>query len=241
MAQAYQPPRELPLPREQRDAFRAKLMARTPRWYSPYWHLGLTSVFGVAVVIAALATVRALHPLELLTILASFLISNATEWRAHKDLLHQRSPIAPVLYDRHTPIHHVLFVTEDMEVREPGEWRMVLIPPYGVMLIAVANAPLAAGIRLAGYPNIAALFLASNVAYVVMYEWLHLAYHLPQQSWVGRLGLVRALRRHHAIHHDPRLMQRYNFNVTIPLWDLVRRTYVGASERESAAHAGVKS
>jgi sterol desaturase/sphingolipid hydroxylase (fatty acid hydroxylase superfamily) len=37
---------------------------------------------------------------------------------------------------------------------------------------------------------------------------------------------VRILRRHHAIHHDPRLMQRYNFNVTVPLWDWVRGTIV---------------
>jgi sterol desaturase/sphingolipid hydroxylase (fatty acid hydroxylase superfamily) len=35
---------------------------------------------------------------------------------------------------------------------------------------------------------------------------------------------VRALRRHHAVHHDPELMQRWNFNVTVPLWDLVRGT-----------------
>ena len=60
--------------------------------------------------------------------------------------------------------------------------------------------------------------------YVVSYEWMHLAWHLPEDTFIGSLGLVRGLRQHHAVHHDPRLMQKWNFNVTVPLWDLVRRT-----------------
>jgi sterol desaturase/sphingolipid hydroxylase (fatty acid hydroxylase superfamily) len=60
--------------------------------------------------------------------------------------------------------------------------------------------------------------------YVLSYEWLHLAYHLPQDTVLGRNPLVRVLARHHARHHDPRLMQKWNFNVTVPLWDWVRGT-----------------
>jgi len=59
---------------------------------------------------------------------------------------------------------------------------------------------------------------------VLSYEWLHLSYHLPPESRVGRLRPIRALCRHHALHHDPRLMQRWNFNVTVPFWDWVMRT-----------------
>ena len=62
------------------------------------------------------------------------------------------------------------------------------------------------------------------MGYVVSYEWLHLSYHLPPESFIGRLWLVRVLKKHHATHHDPQLMQKWNFNVTIPLWDLVRGT-----------------
>ncbi len=36
--------------------------------------------------------------------------------------------------------------------------------------------------------------------------------------------IIRALRTHHARHHDPRLMQRWNFNVTVPLFDAVMGT-----------------
>ena len=60
--------------------------------------------------------------------------------------------------------------------------------------------------------------------YVVSYEWLHLSFHLPATHFIARLGVVKKLKRHHATHHDPRLMQKWNFNVTVPLWDWVRGT-----------------
>jgi hypothetical protein len=153
-----------------------------------------------------------------------YLLSNATEWRAHKDLLHRRRWPFQVLYDRHTPTHHRIYHTEDMAVRSRREWRLVLLPAYGVALIALGTFPLALGLSRWVGTNVAALTLATGMLYVVSYEWLHLAYHLPQEHPVARLGWIRALRAHHARHHDPRLMQRWNFNVTVPLWDLVRGT-----------------
>ena len=83
--------------------------------------------------------------------------------------------------------------------------------------------------------NMALLFLSTCVFYTLSYEWLHLAYHLPADSFIGRRWLVRVLRRQHATHHAPELMQRWNFNVTLPLWDVLRGTlYKGSSARERA-------
>ena len=30
--------------------------------------------------------------------------------------------------------------------------------------------------------------------------------------------------RHHALHHDPKLMQKWNFNVSLPLWEAGEET-----------------
>ena len=68
------------------------------------------------------------------------------------------------------------------------------------------------------------MFVATFAMYVVTYEWLHLAYHLPPDGPIGRLAPVRWLRRHHAAHHRPALMQKWNFNITLPLWDWLRGT-----------------
>jgi sterol desaturase/sphingolipid hydroxylase (fatty acid hydroxylase superfamily) len=62
------------------------------------------------------------------------------------------------------------------------------------------------------------------MGYVVAYEWLHLAYHLPADSRIGRSRFIGWLRRHHATHHTPELMQRWNFNVTVPFADWVLGT-----------------
>lgn len=210
--------------RERREALRARANAATPRWYSPWFHLLFPSLVGLGAAAAALLSLGAVRPLELLLPLVVWVVANATEWRAHRDLLHRRTWPVTRAYDDHTPMHHGIFVRDEMPIRSARELRLVLIPPWGILLILLAVAPFAAGLIWLGQPNLACLFLATCMLYVVSYEWCHLAYHLPPEGFVGRRWLVRVLRRHHATHHDPTLMQRWNFNVTVPLWDWVRGT-----------------
>jgi sterol desaturase/sphingolipid hydroxylase (fatty acid hydroxylase superfamily) len=207
-----------------RAAFRAELLRRQPGWYSPVLHLAFPSLFALGVAIACGLALGNLRPVELLTVPVVLLLSNAAEWRIHRDLLHRRRRLATVLYDRHTPEHHRVFVAGDMAIRELRELRLVLIPFYGIIGVVLLDAPVAAALVLAGLPNVAALFLATSALYVASYEMLHLCYHLPDDGFIGRRRLVRALRRHHEIHHHPPLMQAWNFNVTVPLWDFVRGT-----------------
>ena len=101
----------------------------------------------------------------------------------------------------------------------------MLIPAVGVLGIIATSLP---GAALAGWlfgANVGWLFLLTSGAYVTSYELTHLAYHLPAHSFIGRRAFVRAMREHHARHHDPRLMQKWNFNVTLPLADWIFRTY----------------
>jgi sterol desaturase/sphingolipid hydroxylase (fatty acid hydroxylase superfamily) len=202
---------------------RDRLIAAIPPGYSPGLHLAFPSCVGIGAVIAAALLLRDLRAVELVTIPAVFLFSNGAEWRAHRDLLHRRTKPLEVLYDRHTE-HHRVYTTDDMAIRDRREFRLVLIPAYGILAVAAAAAPAPIVLVLLGLRNVALLWLATALAYVVAYEWLHLAFHLPPTSFFGRLRLVARLRRHHAVHHDPRLMLRWNFNVTFPIWDWVRGT-----------------
>ena len=43
---------------------------------------------------------------------------------------------------------------------------------------------------------------------------LHLIYHTPPDSFLGRLPLVHVLRTHHRVHHHQPLMRSHNFNIT---------------------------
>jgi hypothetical protein len=211
------------MPLSERDELRRRATARAG-WYSPWAHLLTPSLFGLAVVVAMALSLRDVKWWELAFAAGVYVLSNAVEWRAHRDLLHKRFAPLGVLYDRHTPIHHRVFVAGDMEMRDPREFRLVLLPAFGVIAIVLITAPPAALLWISGQRNLGALYLLVTTAYVVLYEWLHLSYHLPERMLVGPLRAIRVLRRHHERHHDPRLMQRWNFNVTVPLWDWVRGT-----------------
>jgi len=207
-----------------RSELRADLMAHVPRWYSPTLHLLGPAIGGLAIVALALSRIHDLRAWEFALVPFFLVASNAIEWHAHRDLLHRRTWPLEELYVRHTPQHHAVFVSEDMFIRDWREVKLVLLPAWGVLAIIVAGLPVGLLFVLAGSTNVAALWVASIVGYVLMYEWLHLAYHLPAEGAIGRLRVTRWLRRHHQRHHAPQLMQRWNFNVTIPLWDHVRGT-----------------
>jgi hypothetical protein len=223
---------------ERRDELRRRLVDAIPRWYSPIVHLLLPSLFGLSIMASCIWLLDGLLPLELLTVPATYLLANMGEWRTHRHLLHRRSRVAPVLYDRHTPEHHMVYVSHDMAMHDRREFRLVLIPAYGIVLLFFGILIPATAMWLAGFRNVALLFVATEMGFILSYEWLHLSYHLPADSFIGSLGIVRRLRRHHAVHHDPRLMQRWNFNVTVPLWDWVKGTISDDAEAHAAVTRG---
>jgi hypothetical protein len=213
-----------------RSELRAELLSRIPRWYSPALHLAFPTVAGIAIAVFALSRVHDLRPWQLAFVPLFLLFGNAVEWHAHRGMLHRRVRYLEVFFTRHTPQHHAMFVASDMAMRTSRELKFVLLPAYGILGILAVTSPLTFGLVWVGQPNLAALWVASVAFYVLSYEWLHLAYHLPRESRIGRIPALAALRKHHETHHAPQLMSRWNFNVTLPFWDLLRGTmYRGAS------------
>ncbi len=209
--------RTRPLPA--RDRVREEAVAAIPRWYNPWGHLAFPSLVGLGLIAASLRLLEAPTWREWLTVPIVLVLVNLHEWNVHRHVLHRRMWPLEVLFWRHTPEHHVIFVRDDMAMRATREFRLVLIPFYGILAIFLVSLPITAGLWALVSRNVALLWVASTMGYVVAYEWLHLAYHLPASSPIGRSGVIRWLRRHHATHHTPELMQRWNFNVTVPLAD----------------------
>jgi sterol desaturase/sphingolipid hydroxylase (fatty acid hydroxylase superfamily) len=207
-----------------REELRKDLLSRIPRWYSPWLHFAIPAVSGIAIVAFALSRIDDLRAWQLAFVPLFLLVGNVVEWHAHRGLLHRRTWPLEVLYVRHTPQHHAIYVSEDMFIREWRELKFVLLPGYGVVAIVAVTSPITVALWAGGQTNLAALWVASVVFYILTYEWLHLAYHMPADGAIGRLRVTQWLRRHHQRHHSPQLMQRWNFNVTVPLWDHVRGT-----------------
>jgi len=202
-----------------REQVRAEAVAAIPWWYSPWGHLAFPSFVGLGLIAVSIALLEHPTPLELLTLPLVLVLVNLNEWHIHRNILHQRTWPLEILFWRHTPEHHVIFVRDDMAMRASQEFRLVLIPFYGILAIFLSALPITAALWFYVSHNVALLWVGTTMGYVVAYEWLHLSYHLPESNPIGRSPLIRRLRRHHATHHTPELMQRWNFNVTVPLAD----------------------
>ena len=218
---------------------RVQIVAQMPARYSPTLHLAIPALIGFAVLATAIVRLRTnvLRPEELLTIPITLLAGFGFEWRAHKDILHRRLPLLGVLYERHELNHHVIFTDRDMAMRSKREWWFVLMPPYAVVLVFLTLVlPMAILIEKYVSTNVAMLVTATSMVFFLSYEWLHLAYHLPSEHPIARLGIIAKLREHHRRHHEPRLMKRWNFNVTVPLFDWLHgTTWSPAREEKSRA------
>ena len=215
------------LTEERRERVRAKATADIPWWYLPWGHLAATAGIGLAVLIVStvqLIRLGTTRSADWLVVPGVFLLANFFEWRVHKHVLHRRHWPLQVIYDRHTPMHHMIYIEEDMALRSTKEFRLVLIPAAGVLGIVLAATPIAIAISKLWSSPAGWLFLLTASLYMVTYEVLHLCYHAPSDSFIGRLAFIRVMRAHHAKHHDPRFMQKWNFNVTVPLFDWIMRT-----------------
>lgn len=216
-----------------REAVRAEILAKIPENYNPAVHFLVPGVLGLGVFAACVAMLHDVRPLEWLTIPVTLFLGLGFEWRVHKSVLHERQPLLGILYVRHELHHHVIYTYDDMTMRSNREWRLVLMPAYAIVLVFLMMVPIVAALWFFATPNIALIHLATSMVFFLAYEWMHLSYHLPQEHPIGRLSLIRRLRELHRRHHDPKLMKRWNFNVTVPLWDWIHRT-AWSTEREQA-------
>ncbi|MFO0584452.1 MAG: fatty acid hydroxylase [Anaeromyxobacter sp.] len=207
-----------------RSELRSRLLAGIPGWYSPGLHLVVPTLVALGVASVALHLLQGVTAWQLAFVPPFLLAGNAVEWHVHRGVLHRRVRFLETLYLRHTPMHHAVFVSEDLAIRDRREVRLVLLPALAFTGLVALTAPLAIALAALGQRNLGLLWVASAALYLLAYEWLHLAYHLPQDSRAGRLPGVASLRQHHQRHHAPHLMARWNFNVTVPLWDLVKGT-----------------
>jgi hypothetical protein len=217
---------------ERRDRVRQRALAETPRWYSPYAHLAATTGIGLvtlAISATMLSTSAGARPVatDWLVVPIVCLLANFFEWRVHKHVLHRRRWPLQYIYDQHTPMHHMIYVEDDMALRSVAEFRLVLIPAAGVLGIVVAAAPFALAVGHFWSAAAGWLFLVTASSYMVAYEVLHLCYHAPHHTLIGRSRIIRFLAKWHSKHHDPRFMQRWNFNVIFPFFDFLMGTMAG--------------
>jgi len=222
-----------------RDEYRTAHIG--PR-YSGWAHFSFTSIGSLAVIAFAISRVRDVHPIELLVLPLGFLVANAAEYFGHKGPMHRRRPLLGIIYRRHGIEHHHFFTHDAMSYESSRDFKMVLFPPVMLLFFLGGMAtPIALVLFAVASANAGWLFVAVGMSYFLTYEWLHFAYHFPEDTWLGRLKPVGVLRRHHMVHHDLALMRRWNFNITFPICDWVfKTTYREGEELGTPPAVGVQ-
>lgn len=191
-----------------------------PARYSGALHLLFTFGVGVALTAICLLQLADVRALEWLAVPLTAIYVNLAEYWGHRGPMHHLTRGLRMVYERHTCQHHRFFTVDDMTIDSLRDLRAVLFPPV-LMSFFLAAFALPAALLLAWFttPNVGWLFAATSLFYFLNYEFLHLAYHLPERYAVARWPLVGKLRWLHRAHHDPRLMASRNFNISYPLGD----------------------
>lgn len=226
-------------------SYRAEFRLRIPRWYRGWPHFAFTNLFLGGLTVLLASRVRAPRAVDFLAIPIGFLVANFVEYVAHRYPLHR--PMWPLryVYKAHGIQHHRFFTGDSeahMTTSDPHDFAVVLFGPLSqAVLIVGAGLPAALLLGVLAGPNAAWLFGAMATAYFLTYEWLHLLYHLPSSNPLTRLPGIRALSRHHLAHHELRLMSKWNFNITFPIFDaLFGTTWKPEQAPGQAADRGVQ-
>jgi hypothetical protein len=205
---------------ERRDAY----VAAIPGWHRWWFHLLTPLVVGGVLFVLAL---RRMQAWDFAWWPGILLIANFIEWYYHKNVMHHRARGLGFVVVEHVGEHHALFTPGHMAIRSARELHAVLLAPVS-QLIAYAIAVVPAVPLWLILPGLAYAWVSAAALYLVTFELLHALYHLPVYHLP--LGPLRWLKRTHELHHDPASMQRHNFNVTVPLWDVLLGTYRPALE-----------
>ena len=188
----------------------------------PYFAVGHVLIVATSLLVAGTYAANRLQDvmmLELVTIPVWLVLGSAFVYWFHKHVLHRPTRFLYFAYRKHTLEHHRFFDYEHITRDEVDDLHAMLFPYWTAPLLCV----LSYGVSLLLTPilgsNVAHLSMLMMTVYFAAYEFVHTVDHLPDQNILARLPILRFLRQHHRLHHDPPLMGKYNFNVVIPLVD----------------------
>jgi len=214
------------------DEFRAAYRAEIHRSYSAIMHAVFVFGFGCLSIWFFCRRLEHVQPIEWLAVPAAFVFFNWAEYTVHRSFGHKKRRLAELFYRRHTGDHHRFFESARMSYEQARDFRVILFPPWLIVVYTFGlAAPACFGLALVDR-NVGALVAITLVAGYLTYELLHATQHLPDSNPVVRLPWVRHMRALHRIHHRHSLMQTKNFNLVIPLMDVLYGTLQWPGEDE---------
>lgn len=201
-----------------RDRFRKN---EIPRYYHPLAHIIIN--FGILLGLSGYFISRLDNVLwfEWLWLLVLLIFGNVAVFLIHKFPLHKKGFfLGSYSYHKHTIQHHSFFQKERPEFDSWRDFYIVFFPPEVVIGFALFFLPIVYFVTsLFLGTNSVNLILLGSTGYFLLYEVVHFASHLPEDHWVLKIPHFKSMWNHHRLHHDPKLMGEYNFNIVYKLSD----------------------
>ena len=206
-------------------SFRDRYRSSIPRFYNGWAHLTLSSALPLSIVVLLVPTLLTTPATTWLLALPMLVLANLVEYLTHSIPMHKRVPGLSAMVVRHVGVHHRFFRDDSMSGRDHRDFHATLTSPLQQFFIFCgAGVPLWASSYLLVGPHAAAVTASTCALYYVVFEWAHLVCHAPESSVVLHIPGLRAMRHHHLRHHDPTLMAKAGFNITVPFWDFAKKT-----------------
>jgi sterol desaturase/sphingolipid hydroxylase (fatty acid hydroxylase superfamily) len=214
-----------------RNKFRKNYREGIKPNYSGWAHLLSMLGWGCAVIYLSLAQVTKMGGFEWLIFAGTMVVYNfLAEYVMHRWAGHKKTKLMKFVYQRHTGDHHTFFDDAHMAYEGVMDWRVVLFPLYLILTVTFLIAvPLGVLVYFVLGWNAAFVAGATSLIGYLFYEVMHFSYHLPEGTLPERLFRLipgwRAVRHLHVLHHKRDIMHDKNFNVTIPLFDILLGTF----------------
>jgi len=211
-------------------AFREEYKRNIASWYNGWGHL--LSIFVPGLAVAAFCIYKIENPTiwELLFAIPVLVFYNFNEWWLHRNAMHRPikglGGILMPVFHRHTHQHHQYFTAQVMTYDTNREWRIVLFPPYALLVFMLLTLPPALILGFVWSANAGYILVMVTTIYYLNYETFHLCCHVHDNFFVRHCPLVNTIRRHHAAHHSQPIMMEHNMNLTYPVADW----YMGTSD-----------
>lgn len=162
----------------------------------------------------------------------TFIYGSFFEWTLHRNVMHKKTWIS-YPFKLHAMLHHKLFLHDETFHAQNEEMKgHVTFVPRDYILLLLVNTPVFLTVELVLQLPIAAGAWTACLLYLLAFDGLHWAFHVPNGRFFENWGPYRWIKRHHLLHHR---YQNRNLNVVFPLADFVFRTRVSGFRKPEDA------
>lgn len=206
--------------------FRETYRKNISKSYNGYLHILSVFLIGLSVIFYSITMLDNVSLAEYISVPMTIIVVNFAEYASHRWLGHKKTKVAALFYSRHTGDHHSFFLANHMSYESTRDWRVILFPAY-LIIAFILGLILPMGYILTSVftDNVAYLYSASAIFGYLFYETMHFSYHLPKGSFFERFLFWKKMKNLHDLHHNRNVMTKHNFNITIPIFDWLLRTY----------------